>query len=111
MTNECGTRPSPGARARARREIDFAGIRRRANLCPKGLTACQLGSRTMSYECVDTTTSLEHCGGCFNDATSPGVDCSDMDAFGASSVACADSRCVVSASLCPSHSWRSRPSR
>ncbi|KZT02867.1 uncharacterized protein LAESUDRAFT_393558 [Laetiporus sulphureus 93-53] len=81
-----------------------ASRRKRAPTCASGLTACGVpgGSRGKGYECLDTTSELESCGGCVvsspfsTPANAPlGRDCSAIPHV--SSVLCAQSKCVVSA--------------
>ncbi|TFK96491.1 hypothetical protein BDV98DRAFT_608239 [Pterulicium gracile] len=70
----------------------------RDSACARGLTACGvLGGRRNAFECVDTVSDLESCGGCVvplaYTAKSSGVDCSAIS--GVSDVSCVNSRCVV----------------
>ncbi|KEI40754.1 uncharacterized protein L969DRAFT_617455 [Mixia osmundae IAM 14324] len=75
--------------------------------CPRGQTACALGlsSENVGYECVDTTVTLESCGGCIplglnetmasNEAW--GTDCTtlpNVDIVSCSSGACKISSCL-----------------
>ena len=89
---------APSQRARQKRRIDLDALRTRF-LCPRGLSMCLLDGFA-GYECIDTTSSLEHCGGCNNakDKALRGADCSELGEYGALSVACTDSRCVASES-------------
>lgn len=88
--------PQPSSRFRVRRHV--------APSCAGNLTACSidhlvhqtLGRRSRTYECVDTQTNLEKCGGCAR-GPGDGVDCTELDAQG--SVACVEGVCVVSDSL------------
>ncbi|POY75869.1 hypothetical protein BMF94_0951 [Rhodotorula taiwanensis] len=77
----CRTTPPPTAsqRARTRRQI--------ASLCPASYTACSL-SDGAAFECLDTETNLEQCGGCAN---SDGVDCTGL--AGVAAVGCVGGRC------------------
>jgi hypothetical protein len=76
-----------------------SGLTRRAvshNNCPARTTACPVPGRgRAAWECVDTTSDLESCGGCIypsvNDPT--GVDCTTIE--GVSDVACHRGRCLV----------------
>ena len=85
------TAPIPSGRLRARRHV--------APSCPGDKTACPiehfvhqtLGRRSRTYECVDTQTNLEKCGGCTGGLG--GVDCTELDSQGA--VACVEGVCVV----------------
>ncbi|WVW86702.1 hypothetical protein I302_108756 [Kwoniella bestiolae CBS 10118] len=57
--------------------------------CPNGMTACQLEQNPASYECIDTESDLESCGGCLygdydprgrtNTTSSVGTDCSTIE--------------------------------
>ncbi|KAA1472643.1 hypothetical protein DENSPDRAFT_193617 [Dentipellis sp. KUC8613] len=81
--------------------------RRRSNApkCDAGKTICGVpgGSHGRGWECIDTTSDLESCGGCaiaspFDSLTSRakvGVDCSALPHV--SSVSCKASACVVEA--------------
>ncbi|KAF8078610.1 hypothetical protein FPV67DRAFT_1443941 [Lyophyllum atratum] len=65
---------------------------RSAPLCPTGLDACPIsGAKGGDYECLDTATELESCGGCasFGD----GKDCTAIP--GAWNVGCDQGRCTV----------------
>ena len=88
---------APSQRARAKRRLSLMGHRERF-ACPMGFRTCSLGA---GYECIDTTSSLEHCGGCSNaeDPAQRGFDCSELSGLGTSSVACVDSQCVASESF------------
>ena len=90
--------PTPSQRARQKRRIDLDAIRTRF-LCPRGLSISLLDGFA-GYECIDTTSSLEHCGGCNNakDKALSGADRSELGEYGALSVACTDSRCIASES-------------
>ncbi|GAA5982665.1 hypothetical protein JCM10908_006738 [Rhodotorula pacifica] len=75
---------APSARARARR-------RRAVNVCPGTESACSVGSLA-GYECIDTESNLEQCGGCLSDG---GVDCTAIE--GVAAVDCVGGRCEISA--------------
>ncbi|WVW84556.1 hypothetical protein I302_106590 [Kwoniella bestiolae CBS 10118] len=87
-------------RARDMRELQARRRRQEVEYCPHGLTACNV-AHSGSYECLDTDTELESCGGClfgqYGNATSViGQDCTTMGAaLGAST--CLDGQCVASA--------------
>lgn len=57
-------------RARARRNVRLV-----ESLCPKSFSACTIGG-SKGFECVDTQTSLEQCGGCLE--SGEGVDCTTI---------------------------------
>lgn len=66
--------------------------------CTRGLTACGvLGGKRNAFECVDTLSDLESCGGCVVPLTvhskASGADCSAIT--GVSDVSCVNSQCVV----------------
>lgn len=72
-------------------------LKKRA-VCDAGFTACGLysGSSRGSYECIDTTSDLESCGGCFvplHEKSSIGVDCTSL--IGVADVLCKAGSCFV----------------
>ncbi|KAI0756993.1 hypothetical protein C8Q80DRAFT_1116293 [Daedaleopsis nitida] len=67
---------------------------RNVSLCPTGLDACPiagLAGLTDDWECLDTRTELESCGGCAS--TGAGQDCTAIP--GAWNVGCNNGKCVV----------------
>lgn len=67
-----------------------------SHMCPEGLSRCPLPRG--GYECVDTRTDIESCGGCprlGEKVENPGVDCTDLP--GVSGVRCLEGRCQVDA--------------
>lgn len=61
--------------------------------CNPGLTACLVpGGRANRYECLDTTSTLDSCGGCTSQGQ--GADCTALD--GASDVQCLHGKCLIS---------------
>lgn len=84
--------PKPKARRR-----DVEPQRTLGGYCPDGLQSCPLPHG--GYECVNTATDLEACGGCpsyagvYGNATGPGRDCSALD--GVDDVSCIQGSCVV----------------
>ncbi|KAL8280538.1 hypothetical protein RQP46_007186 [Phenoliferia psychrophenolica] len=60
-------------------------------LCPGSATACPIFPRMGSYECIDTDSELESCGGCAS--KSEGEDCTAIK--GAQGVTCEAGRCTV----------------
>ncbi|KAL0948024.1 hypothetical protein HGRIS_010649 [Hohenbuehelia grisea] len=70
--------------------------------CPSGKTLCGVrssrGSQSDDWECIDTTNSLESCGGCmypYGNGPSTGRDCTAID--GVNSVSCTSGYCQVDA--------------
>ncbi|RXK35720.1 hypothetical protein M231_07009 [Tremella mesenterica] len=66
--------------------------------CPSPLTACSLDatpSAHSSYECIDTTSTLDSCGGCVFQGQ--GQDCTSIE--GADEVSCIKGSCQVSSCL------------
>ncbi|KAM0753148.1 hypothetical protein T439DRAFT_378864 [Meredithblackwellia eburnea MCA 4105] len=61
--------------------------------CPDNETACPLGR---GWECLDTTSALDSCGGCTS-ARGGGVNCLTLP--GAMGVACVESKCEISSCL------------
>ncbi|GAA5820077.1 hypothetical protein JCM10212_006428 [Sporobolomyces blumeae] len=72
----------PSGRARTRRNLE------RRNLCPAGHSACEVEG-TLGYECIDTASSLEMCGGC----PGVGVDCTALP--GVEGVGCVMGECEI----------------
>ncbi|KAF5313113.1 hypothetical protein D9619_003184 [Psilocybe cf. subviscida] len=67
-------------------------VKSRTSLCPTGLDACPVsGGSGGDYECVDTATELESCGGC--PSLGNGQDCTAIK--GAWNVGCEQGSCVV----------------
>ncbi|GAA5826262.1 hypothetical protein JCM11251_007228 [Rhodosporidiobolus azoricus] len=60
-------------------------------LCPIGETACPIFPRMGTYECLDTKTELESCGGCLSKGL--GEDCTAIR--GAQGVTCSSGACFV----------------
>ncbi|GAA5894662.1 uncharacterized protein JCM6883_002168 [Sporobolomyces salmoneus] len=60
-------------------------------LCPAGETACPIFPRMGTYECIDTSSELENCGGC--SSRSLGEDCTTIK--GALGLACQSGKCNV----------------
>lgn len=64
----------------------------RMSLCPPGLDACAIkGTTNGEYECLDTYTELESCGGC--SSLGKGQDCTAIQ--GAWNVGCERGNCIV----------------
>ncbi|GAA5993255.1 hypothetical protein JCM10908_004534 [Rhodotorula pacifica] len=107
---------SASARARARRNREKRSVEEdneedTAPLCPGGYTACPIDSSSSpssssallsadnaaptapslgAYECIDTLTSLEHCGAC---SLHGGTDCTSLP--GVAAVGCVKGLCEV----------------
>ncbi|RSH94499.1 hypothetical protein EHS25_004302 [Saitozyma podzolica] len=101
---------SASGNAQRRRRFDVLPKNRLAarSLCPDGLSACRVAPGRDAYECIDTQTELESCGGCllgevipeqrrtssaqhrFNTTTS-GVDCNTLEGY----LTCANGACVA----------------
>ncbi|GAA6005931.1 hypothetical protein JCM10207_007279 [Rhodosporidiobolus poonsookiae] len=91
--------PKPPSNTRQRVAVPLGGAS-----CPTGFTLCPvragLSSGGFEFACIDTTTSLTHCGGCpnigagfWNPGDKEGVDC--MAVEGVASAACVDSKCRI----------------
>ncbi|GAA6009590.1 hypothetical protein JCM11491_001026 [Sporobolomyces phaffii] len=80
-TMTCQLAAVPSGRARERRNLA------KRNVCPSSHEACSTGN---GFECVDTLTNLEQCGGC---ASAGGVDCTALT--GVSSSACVQGVCEI----------------
>ncbi|PIL31523.1 hypothetical protein GSI_06225 [Ganoderma sinense ZZ0214-1] len=73
---------------------------RKRSACGSGMTACGIYGRAngigSAWECINTTTDLESCGGCaipLDDSSPDGVDCTAIP--GVVDVACRAGSCVV----------------
>ncbi|KAF7791851.1 hypothetical protein EIP86_002875 [Pleurotus ostreatoroseus] len=85
-------KPSGNANNHYRRRDDHKS--RSAPLCPNAMEACPikgLMGTSGDYECLDTKTELESCGGCAS--TGAGQDCTAIE--GAWNVACNQGSCAV----------------
>ncbi|GAA6008975.1 hypothetical protein JCM10207_004051 [Rhodosporidiobolus poonsookiae] len=80
--------PHPKPSQRAKRSESSA--ERRDMLCPGSQIACPLVGGRLGYECVDTETNIEQCGGC---AVDGGFDCSSLP--GVDAVSCNRGMCHV----------------
>ncbi|PPQ80825.1 hypothetical protein CVT25_001950 [Psilocybe cyanescens] len=63
----------------------------RSSLCPSGLDACPISGLFGDYECLDTASELESCGGCAS--LGKGQDCTKIT--GAWNVGCEQGSCIV----------------
>ncbi|GAA5833649.1 hypothetical protein JCM3766R1_002599 [Sporobolomyces carnicolor] len=73
-TFTCALAAVPSGRARERRNLAS-----KRNVCPSSHEACPV-SGGAGFECIDTTTNIEQCGGC---AGQGGVDCTAIEGVGA----------------------------
>ncbi|TFY71252.1 hypothetical protein EVG20_g1755 [Dentipellis fragilis] len=105
---KCGSFPKgcPSSVPRAKRETarllaargsPVTTLEQANAMCKPSETVC--GSGTRGWECLDTTSNLESCGGCLSPAPFPGsesatgTDCSAIEA--ANRVQCLSGKCVV----------------
>ncbi|KAA1472658.1 hypothetical protein DENSPDRAFT_778802 [Dentipellis sp. KUC8613] len=105
---KCGSFPKgcPSSVPRAKRETarllaargsSITTLEQANAICKASETVC--GSGTRGWECLDTTSNLESCGGCLTPAPFPdapsatGTDCSAIEA--ADRVQCLSGKCVV----------------
>lgn len=97
--------PVPGQGVRRSRLVPQAQARSTNAFCPRGQSACSLAASldpADGYDCLDTLSSLEMCGGCptgtdLSDPSAPsGVDCSTLP--GVNDVECDGGRCRIRAS-------------
>ncbi|KAK6904585.1 hypothetical protein I204_06810 [Kwoniella mangroviensis CBS 8886] len=82
-----------------KRRLEEARRRAVPAYCPRGLTACQVGETNGAYECIDTLSELEACGGCLYGAlgsnnSTVGQDCTTMPAV-MGGVTCENGQCVA----------------
>ncbi|KAF8603904.1 hypothetical protein BDV93DRAFT_441693 [Ceratobasidium sp. AG-I] len=87
--------PSPGLK---RRDVYLA---KTGTVCPAGTERCGVWSGLrQDYECLNTQTDLESCGGCvtpFPGEKATGKDCTEI--LGVSSVQCSSGQCKVESCL------------
>lgn len=88
------------AAARAEEASEFAAY----SHCPRGLDACSISGSKGAYECLDTTSELESCGGCMEGYFDHryingtiGTDCTSIDGVTLGGASCVDGRCRVTA--------------
>lgn len=88
--------PTAAPRARARRlDAELARLAQEHPECPPGRTACPVEGG--GYECIDTDTELESCGGCRVPGSSApaGIDCTALPGVHPHAVTCTRGRCVT----------------
>ncbi|RSH94068.1 hypothetical protein EHS25_006722 [Saitozyma podzolica] len=86
-------------RKRLRERLEQEALLKHAH-CPNGLTPCNVEGAPDAFECIDTSTELESCGGCmygaYNNATAPaGVDCSTLAGVPLGASTCTRGQCEV----------------
>ncbi|KAG9043095.1 hypothetical protein FS837_010035 [Tulasnella sp. UAMH 9824] len=76
--------------------IGTAITRKKRMHCTRGLESCPHYSGRGGFECVDTQTDAESCGGCVSpDGKGSGTDCTAIE--GVSVARCAKGSCVIDA--------------
>ncbi|WWC90263.1 uncharacterized protein L201_005196 [Kwoniella dendrophila CBS 6074] len=99
-----GTQASQGLSRR--RKLDEERKRAIPKYCPKGLTACLIGNDIPgAYECVDTSSELESCGGCLygtlggnpsaNSTRTIGQDCTTEKGASLGGITCESGKCTA----------------
>lgn len=89
-TGTCVAATTVGASQRARsRRADFS-LTARGSRCPAAHTACSIPGSVRGFECIDTNSNIEMCGGCAN---AGGVDCTTLP--GVDAVGCIAGQCEV----------------
>lgn len=83
--------PSPKPGDRYHNDKKRRSLKARTSPCPNNLDACPVSGPGGDYECLDTTTELESCGGCTS--LKQGQDCTKIE--GAWNVGCNQGSCVV----------------
>ncbi|GAA5905424.1 hypothetical protein JCM5296_003713 [Sporobolomyces johnsonii] len=83
-SKKCVRPPTPGPSQKA------VAPKKRNVVCPASKTACPLSNGRLGYECVDTESNLEQCGGCVSEG---GIDCSALP--GVDSVSCISGICQI----------------
>ncbi|WVW79565.1 hypothetical protein I302_101534 [Kwoniella bestiolae CBS 10118] len=97
FTHSAGATASGLARRNLKERL-IALRRQSQTLCPKAAKACSVpGSET--YECIDTSSELESCGGCMfgefqsSNNVTLGTDCSSLPGVARGAVTCYNSQC------------------
>ncbi|WWC87276.1 uncharacterized protein L201_002164 [Kwoniella dendrophila CBS 6074] len=98
---------SQNAQARKRQlEAKKRQDSKRQSFCPKRMTACTIPGVENSWECIDSSSDLESCGGCTNGeytsqvsvnatATATGLDCTSMPGVLMGGSTCTNGKCVA----------------
>ncbi|KAM0751239.1 hypothetical protein T439DRAFT_325386 [Meredithblackwellia eburnea MCA 4105] len=91
----CTTVQAASQRARRTKRFVHNGDATDALECPAGFTACAVGSGiSEGFECIDSLTDLEQCGGCVSPfGSNEGQDCTAIG--GVESVSCKAGTCFV----------------
>ncbi|WVQ95600.1 hypothetical protein IAU59_002697 [Kwoniella sp. CBS 9459] len=96
--------PSPELSRRRLKEKVRLARQLKNQHCPVGLTACLLNSDSDAFECIDTRSDLESCGGCTvglygasHNRTARGQNCEDLKGVAMGAVTCTRGQCEVSA--------------
>ncbi|KAL1413824.1 hypothetical protein Q8F55_001608 [Vanrija albida] len=98
FTNFQQTVASGGTRRRRAEQMRLAAQAK--TLCPGGRSACRVPGSN-DYECIDTTSELESCGGCAygdfvgNGTLATGTDCTAIPGVVRGGVSCFRGDCVV----------------
>ncbi|WWD09485.1 hypothetical protein V865_007609 [Kwoniella europaea PYCC6329] len=86
--------PSGYARRALKEKLKKA---RTVGLCPEGFEACKIGDSPEGYECIDTFSDLESCGGCtsgkFETGQVSGTDCTTLPGIADYGVTCFKGSC------------------
>ncbi|KAK4704694.1 DNA methyltransferase 1-associated protein 1, partial [Phenoliferia sp. Uapishka_3] len=90
QTGQCvaaAATPTGSMRARTRRTTELVS---RGSQCPLSHTTCALAGSVLGFECIDTQSNLEQCGGC---AAAGGSDCTALP--GVDAVGCVAGLCEI----------------
>ncbi|WVF65357.1 hypothetical protein IAT40_000084 [Kwoniella sp. CBS 6097] len=88
------------ARRKIRARLEQLRLEKQAP-CPRGMTACSLEGSADAYECIDTRSELESCGGCmygvYQDAShvngTAGINCATLEGVTMGGATCRHSSC------------------
>lgn len=91
--------PSGIGRRRHAEQMRLAEESARNAYCPSGKAACRVPGSS-DYECIDTNSELESCGGCAygaygSNSTYTGTDCTALPGVVPSATSCWHGSCIV----------------
>jgi len=74
-------------------QTSFEEYSMRRGGCGKGFTSCPVSSETSIFECINTDSTIESCGGCPSYVGGTGIDCTTIP--NVDSVLCVSGTCLI----------------